>query len=248
MIILLLIVPLNALADDFYAQHETGWYWFDDPKDKHSNEKNISQEKLKDQDPEAEVALARKTLKKSLNKAILDPTPQNVEAYIALQNQLSERANLFANTWQQVIHNHPELNYSLSHPTNNVALQVSHEAESQKKLNIVNEFAKHSGLFFFYKSTCPYCQRFAPILKHFAENYHIAVIPITTDGISIPEFPNSRVDSGQSKQFHVSMEPALYAVDPQTQKAFPVAFGLTTESELLDNLYNILTHYKDGLL
>ena len=246
-IILSLIFPLNVLADEFYAQHETGWYWFDDPKESQKNSQKESQENVNKSDPTEQVDMVRKKIKTALDQAIMDPTPQYVETYISLQNQLSERANQFANTWQKVLMNHPELNYSLTHPMNNVGLQVYHEAESQKKINTIHEFAKHSGLFFFYRSTCHYCQRFAPILKHFAETYHIEVVPITMDGISLPEFPKSKLDNGASQQFQVSVEPSLYAVDPNTGKSFPVAFGLTSESELLNNIYTIMTNYKEGL-
>jgi conjugal transfer pilus assembly protein TraF len=245
-IILLLLFPLHVLANDFYDQHETGWYWFDDPKKVEKNT-NMQLPKNKSLTPSEEVNFARKKLKEALDKAILNPTIENLASYKRLQDQLSERANQFANMWQKMILNHPELNYSLEHPTNNVGLKVYHEMESQKKVNAVHEFSRQSGLFFFYRSTCPYCQRFAPILKHFAENYHIAVVPITMDGISLPEFPNSKIDNGVSKQFHVSVEPSLYAVNPKTQKAFPIAFGLTSESELLDNIYNIMTNYRAGL-
>jgi len=243
---LLLIIPFNVWADDFYSQHESGWYWFDDPKNSHPV-KNSALDQPKDRDPSEQILIVRKKLKEALDQAIINPTPKNVKISIELENQLAEQANQYANMKQQVLHDNPELNYSIGHPTNNLALQVYNEAESQKKLNVINEFSKNFGLFFFYRSTCPYCKRFAPILKHFTETYHIAVIPITTDGISLPEFPNSKIDNGQSKQFQVSVEPALYAVDPKSQKAFPIAFGLTSESELLDNIYNIFTHYKSGL-
>lgn len=246
-IILILIFPLNVFAEDFYSQHETGWYWFDDPKESQKNKSAIPQNQDNQMTAEEKVTRARQKIKNALDQAIIDPTQQNVETYIALQNQLSERANVFANTWQQVISNHPELNYSLSHPTNNMALKVYHEAESLKKIEVINEYAKKSGLFFFYRSTCPYCRKFAPIVKHFSETYHINVLPITMDGITLPEFPNSRMDIGQAQQFNVTVEPSLYAVDPSTGKYFPVAFGLTSESEILDKLYNVLTQYKGSL-
>jgi conjugal transfer pilus assembly protein TraF len=234
-----------AHANNYYANHETGWYWFNDPAPK---QVSPSKEKTeKDTNPAEKVEAVKKTIKEALDQAIIEPTPQNVEKYITLQNEMSQRANQFANTWQEVLLKHPELNYSISHPTNNVALQVYHENESEQKNDVLQKFAQHSGLFFFYKSTCPYCQRFAPIVKHFAEVNHVTIIAITMDGISLPEFPNSKHDNGQSQKFHVTVEPSLYAVDPTTQKAYPVAFGLTSESELQNNIYNIMTHYQDGL-
>ncbi len=243
LIIFILLLPINVLADDFFAHHETGWYWFDDPKDDQKNYQSQSRAIS----PEEQILLARQKIKNAIDQAIIDPTPENVEKEIILENQLSERSNIFADVRQQVVLNHPELNYSLIHPTNNSALQVYHEKESLKKIDVIKEYAKYSGLFFFYRSTCPYCRRFEPILKHFSETYHIKVLPITMDGISLPEFPQSRTNSRQSTQFNVTVEPSLYAVDPNTGKYFPVSFGLTSESELLDRLYNILTRYKDRL-
>ena len=92
--------------------------------------------------------------------------------------------------------------------------------------------AQHSGLFFFYRSTCPYCQRFAPIVKDFSARYGIAVLPITTDGISLSDFPNSQVDAGQAAKFRVDVEPALFTVDPYRQKIIPVGYGLMSEDAL----------------
>jgi conjugal transfer pilus assembly protein TraF len=243
--ILCFVCSTASLAENYYENHETGWYWFDDPAQKVI--KPIPEKKSLDNDPTESVDKVKNTIKHALDKAIVDPTPENVERYITLQNEMSQRANQFANTWQEVLLKHPELNYSISHPTNNVALQVYHENESKQKNAVLEQFAQHSGLFFFYRSTCPYCQRFAPILKHFAETNHITIIAITMDGISLPEFPDSKHDSGQAEKFHVTVEPSLYAVDPTTQKAYPVAFGLTSETELQNNIYNIMTHYQDGI-
>lgn len=241
MMVLLTLSPV-IYADYFYSEHEKGWYWFDDPKEIKVSKNTLQEEKPKN--PEDKILFVQKQLKKTLDQAILEPTPEHIEAYILLQNQVNEQANLFANAWQRVLLNRPELNYALIHPTNNVALKVYHEGESKKKIEVIHDFAKQSGLFFFYRSSCPYCQRFSPILKHFIETYHIALVPITTDGKVLPEFPYSRQDDGQAKQFHVSLEPALYAVDPQTQKVFPVAIGLVSESELLDDLYNGILQYR----
>ncbi len=244
LLVILLFSGLSSLccADDFYSQHATGWHWYDDPKNKPEIEKPVATPEQKD--PNAVVDAARQKIKTALNKVIAEPTVTNLEEYIALQNQLSERAEKVSDVWQQVLLKDPQLNYSLSHPTNNVALQVYNEQESQEKEKAIRLFASKTGLFFFYKSTCPYCRRFAPMLRNFAEHNGITIIPITMDGISLPEFPNSKTDSGQASQFHVTMTPSLFAVNPYNQKAFPVAYGLTSETELRDNIYKIVTKYE----
>lgn len=246
MFFLLLLVNRVAFADDYYSQHAIGWHWYDDPTEKKEIKNNSADNKNEKQDPNTVVETARKRITTALNKVIAEPTIKNLQQYLALQEQLGDRAEKVAELWQQVLLKNPELNYSLSHPTNNVALQVYHEEQSKEKEEALKLFSKQTGLFFFYRSTCKYCQRFAPILKSFAKRNGITVIPITMDGIPLPEFPNSKSDSGQSIQFHVTMTPSLFAVNPYTQKAFPVAYGLTSETELRDNIYKIMKLYERG--
>jgi conjugal transfer pilus assembly protein TraF len=107
-------------ARDYYQEHAVGWHWYDDPKETEQKEQKKSEEKKRDADPIAQMSTVKKTIQRALDHAILEPTPQNIQSYIALQNQLNTRSEQFADTWQQVLSQHPELNYSLSHPTNNV--------------------------------------------------------------------------------------------------------------------------------
>ena len=232
----------SCFASDYYSQHAVGWHWYDDPKEK--EETKVPAIKPEQKNPNVVVAVAKKRITTALNKVIAEPTLDNMKQYIALQEQLGDRAEKISDLWAQVLLQNPELNYSITHPTNNVALQVYHEQASQEKEVAVTQFAKANDLFFFYRSTCPYCERFAPILKKFAEKYHINVVPITLDGISLPEFPNSPRDSGEAAQFQVTVTPSLIAVNHLTQKAFPVAYGVPSETELRENIYKIVTQYE----
>lgn len=229
---------VTCFAGDYYSQHAIGWHWYDDPKEHEKIKTPVTHPDKND--PDVVVETARKKITTALNRVIAEPTESNLEQYIILQEKLNDRAEKISDLWEQVLLKNPALNYSLSHPTNNVALQVYHEKESEEKEKAVRLFAKKTGLFFFYRSTCSYCRRFAPILKSFAEHNGITVIPITMDGIALPEFPASRTDSGQAEKFHVTMTPSLFAVNPYTQKAFPVAYGLSSETELRDNIYKIM--------
>lgn len=247
-LLVLLMSSMTVWAGDYYSQHATGWHWYDDPKEEKATKKTIEKENASqvNNDPNTVVADAKKRVKTALNQMIAQPTSDNVRNYIALQEQLSDRAEKIANLWEQVLLKNPNLNYGITHPTNNIGLQVYHEQESVQKDQALKIFSEKTGLFFFYKSTCPYCKRFAPILKSFADKNGMAIIPITLDGIALPEFPNSKTDTGQAAQFKVSVTPAVFAVNPYTQKAFPVAYGLTSETELRDNIYKIIKNDHGG--
>lgn len=246
LVLILLLVLVNheiAHADNYYAEHHIGWHWYDESIEKIEKKEKISGEGT--HDPNTVVSAAKAKISTALNTVIAEPTIEHVKQYLILQEQLNNRAEKVANLWQAALLQNPAINYSLTHPTNSIGLQVYHESMSQKKEKLIKLFASRTGLFFFYSSRCPYCRRFAPILKNFADSYGITIIPITLDGISLPEFPQSKPDSGQASQFHVTVTPALFAVNPYTQKAFPVAYGLTSETELRDHIYNLMSRENE---
>ena len=231
-LILAVVYSLPANANDYWSEHAMGWHWYQDP-----TEKGVSSEVYSD--PIAAMDVLQHQVKQSLDLAILNPTVENVRNYIGLQNQLGERANRFAQVWKTVLLNYPELDYSLQHPTNSMAKQIYLDQTHQQEEAAIHHLADHSGLFFFYRSTCPYCQRFAPIVKDFSQRYGLSVIPITTDGISLPDFPQSQPDQGQAARLGVTMEPALFTVDPAQHRIIPVSYGLLSEDELRQRLLEI---------
>jgi len=242
-IVSIIIFSVNSVFastnETYFNEHEKGWHWYKDPKKEEIKDEND------DINPVEEMNAVHATIKKTLDKAVLHPNKENVKDYIILQNQVMSRANQFNHNWQAVILENPDLNYSLLHPTNNLAKQVENDLSKNVEEKTIADFAKNNELYYFYKSTCLYCQRFAPILKEFAEKYGFKILPITTDGVSLPEFPNSYVDQGEAKLYRVTMEPALFAVNPKSHQAAPVAFGLTSQSEIKKNIQAIVTKF-DG--
>ncbi len=235
-----LFYSIEGYAADlgYFKMHAKGWHWYDDPP-----VDSKSAEESPESDPVQQMSAVRTAVDKALNAAILNPTKETIGHYINLQNQVSNNASKFERAWKAALLEQPHLDFSLEHPTNNIAKQVENRETHSKENQAVSQLAKNYGLFFFYRSSCPYCQRFAPIVKDFAQTYGITVVPITTDGISLPEFPNSYQDKGQAEKFHITVEPALFAVNPYTQKAFPVAYGLISESDLKTKIFDIATRF-----
>lgn len=230
---LLLMTPFHqalALSD----LSPEGWHWF-----KYPHEIKQDNDDEDEADPVSKMNSVRATIEQAKDNMVLNPTKENVKQYIEIQNKVSNNAANLSKTWQEVLLENPELDFTLIHPTNNVAKQVENDLQTKKENVAIAQLAKSSGLFFFYRSTCPYCVRFAPILKEFAETYGIHVVAITTDGISLPEFPQSYPDQGQAAKFRVKAEPALFVVNPYTHQAIPVSYGLTSEADLKHRILEI---------
>ena len=257
MLLLMLTVSQNANASlseasDFFNDHARGWFWYEAPPQEPEEPEVPPLEGVmgtvmqKAPDPLEELSAVRQTIERALAKAMLEPTTDNIALYLKKQHDLTSQAHQFAKTWEKTLLEHPELNDALVRPTNSMGAQVYLEEKQKARSSAIEKLSRESGLFFFYRSTCPYCQRFAPILKAFAERHHLSVIPITTDGISLPEFPDSLIDNGQSAKFNVQVEPSLFAVNPYTQMAYPIAYGLVSEEELSQRILDIATEFKES--
>jgi conjugal transfer pilus assembly protein TraF len=219
----------------FYTDHAIGWHWYDDPR----LEVNNKQTNVTTSDPITDIKIMRQTLERALDDALLHPSTEKVTHYIHLQNQWSERASLFSSIWQWVLWQHPELDYSIRHPTNQVGRTVYLDKLTAAQEAAIKTLAQQNGLFFFYQGKCAYCQRFAPIVKSFSERYHMPIIAITLDGILLPEFPQSYRDEGHAQRFHIDIVPALFTVNPYTHQSVPIAWGLISEADLRQRILDV---------
>ncbi len=234
--------PVNA---DYYKQQEQGWHWYNEEKPEITKKSRPEQAKLvttnnTNRDPLILLQAVQKSVDRAKAQAVLNPTPENVQQYLSMQNKLADNANRFSDVWAQVLLYHPELNYALSHPTNQLARHVYLDEKTNKENAAIATLAKTTGLFFFYKGTCPYCRQFAPMLKDFSAHYGLTVLPISMDDLVLPEFPETKRDQGQAAQFGVTKTPALFTVDPYTGKSIPVAYGMVSLEELRSRILQII--------
>lgn len=130
-------VPLFADEAPYYQQHATGWHWYNDPVNVEDSEnENILS------DPTEQMNAVQATIKRALNKAVIEPTHDNVKEYLNLQNQLMSQSGKFSNTWKEILLENPSLDYSLIHPTNNIARQVESDQENLKEEAAIRTLAE----------------------------------------------------------------------------------------------------------
>jgi hypothetical protein len=84
-------------------------------------------------------------------------------------------------------------------------------------------------LFFLFRSDCPYCQQFAPLLQRFEQKFGLPVFAISLDGGTLPEFPRARVDNGIAATLNVAQVPALFLASPRTNVITPLGYGVLPE-------------------
>ena len=179
----------------------------------------------------------QKTLEEYRNVAIMRPTEANVRRYMELEAKVVNQASTFADVARRVAWATPELDPTLQgRPVNAKALEVFEETQRTDRSRTVAQLGKDHVLFFFYRSDCPYCHAFAPVLEAFQGRHGIQVVAISIDGGPMPGFPSARRDNGIATALQVSQVPAVFLAQPFSGQITPIGYGILSEAQLLERI------------
>lgn len=221
----------------FFDRHAEGWHWYQSLSDDKVDEEKKKTELISPQKtPTQQIESQRKALEKKLHAAIIEPSRENIVAYIIAQKALMDQSQRFSESWQRVVMTTPSLDETLVHPVDQNARHIYYQARNQEITKRIKALAQEYGLFFFFKGNCPYCHHFAPIVKHFAKKHGWSVFPISLDGGGISEFPNAKRDNGIATRLQVAHVPTLIAFCVQTGQMIPLAYGMVSESEIEERI------------
>ncbi len=114
--------------------------------------------------------------------AILDPTTENIAAYIRFQREQLDRASLFADMWQRTLWQQPELDYTLVRPVGHLSKKVWSDERVREQEALFASLGERYGIFYVYAGSCAACQAFSPLLRGFADRYGLTVKAVSVDG------------------------------------------------------------------
>ena len=122
-----------------------------------------------------------------------------------------------------------------------LARKIMQEQKEKELHQKIRRLAIETGLFFIFKQSCPHCHAFAPVVKEFSREYGFEVKAISGDGGVLKEFPDAVSDNGMIDKINVKrVYPAQFLAHPPTGNVIPVAWGMTTPDQLLDNFSTII--------
>ena len=180
-------------------------------------------------------------------RAILEPTPENVTAYIRFQRVQLDRASLFGDVWQRALWQAPELDYTLERPVGTVAKQQWSDARKVERDQALDRIGQRYGLFYFFAQGCGACKVMSPIVKAVADTHHMTVRAISTDGGPSDTFPRYTVETNQRATMGLTAKvtPAVVLFDSATRNAIPIGYGIIAADELMERIF-LLTQRKAG--
>jgi conjugal transfer pilus assembly protein TraF len=156
---------LAETATIYWQQHREGWFWYRDPplpKARLSPKEPATASKPRELGDFEAMQQRLETLKRV---AVMNPTDDNLMAYMRFQRMVMDRSQVFADGWQRLVWREPSLDYaSEGRPTNTLAIAAFDERQKERDTAAVRQLAATHGLVLVFRSDCPFCHRFAPVL------------------------------------------------------------------------------------
>ncbi|PHM72214.1 conjugal transfer protein TraF [Xenorhabdus sp. KJ12.1] len=247
-----------AGGKEFQKEKEQGWFWKRSPpspveeikiepaiqqkEDEKKKDKQIpvatpavpAENKAKEGPAPFSVVWFRENIQRIRDRAIDDPTPENVRAYLLAQRIMLDKASRYKDMAQLISITDPLVDETGRRSTSSFAsLSQSVSAEDNER-EVAREIGKKAGLFFFFKGKgCTICSKQASIMQTFNYMTGIHIIPVSVDGHDLPgnPFQNVRADDGQAKKLQIRNVPAIaLAIPPNTTRI--VSFGPISAEQL----------------
>lgn len=234
------------LGDRFYCEDRKLGTWFYCRRPAPANPEPV-QPAAPTQTAAEELEAVTAELRELKARAILDPSPDNVTAYIRFQRAQLDRASLFGDVWQRAIWQTPELDYTLQRPVGTLAKQQWLDGRKAERNTALGNLGRRYGLFYFFASDCGACRVMSPIVKSVADTHRITVRAISTDGGPSDTFARYIVETNQRSAMGLTAKvtPAVVLFDSATRTAIPIGYGIIAADELQDRIF-ALTQRKAG--
>lgn len=237
-------VEVDHREDALYCQERKlgTWFYCEEPKEA---PRTAAVPRASSREQLAAISVELEELKA---RAILEPSAENVTAYVRYQREQLDRSSLFADVWQRALWQDPSLDYTLQRPVSTLGKRAWIDQRKADRDLVMAQLSRRYGVFYFYASSCGACDIFAPILKAVSDKFEMAVLAVSMDGGPSSIFSNYVVDSGQYERLGLGTErqvPALVLFDSVTKQPMPIGYGILSQDEIMDRVFQ-LTQVQAG--
>lgn len=247
-----------SIADEYYSRKEEGWFWYEVVEDeqvtddileqtKNNETKNLNQENDKQskkmpivnfigEDGLYKAEILNKIIPQALNKALDNPTYQNVEHYYFLQKMAMDKSQNFEVASQRIPLINPVYDELRLREQSINANFIKFQNDKDLLNDRLKEISKKAGIFFFYKSTCNYCH-LAKRQVEMLSNLNFKVYGISLDNNKFNDLNviKNEFDKNLRTHFSIKSVPSFVLVAPLSEKKFTVLSSSFINDNLLIN-------------
>nr|WP_238486388.1 conjugal transfer protein TraF [Motilimonas eburnea] len=220
-----------------------GWHWYEEVEEVEALEPTPTpipmqgkEEIQNSKEIELNVAWLKENLPKLRDKAIESPTDQNLRNFYGAQRLMIDMGTRFASRSSEFFKFNPELSESERRPTSNFALfSYSDEVERGRK-SVMDKVEGKAGLWFFFLSDCPYCEKMASVLQILERKFNFEVLPVSLDGRGLVsgEYPDFVYDPNgkMATKLQITAAPTVYLVTKDGMEFYNVTQRLVSAQEM----------------
>lgn len=176
-------------------------------------------------------------------RAVLDPTEENVRAYMEINTDIATRAGDFTETWQRVLFSTPHLNANVDYPLATVGANVWQDQMKVAREETFREVATQAGILFIFDgdATCGICKVQGQILAQMEEQFDVNILAVSKDGGENAFYPSAFIDTGRLAEIGLQdfPTPTLALAKPGTQEIAVIGSGILTADQILENVHII---------
>lgn len=190
------------------------------------------------------VAWLRKMMPILMDRAIDNPTPDNLAAYFYVQRVYADKAQRYSEEAKKFVDSQPMLDENNRVPLSGYGRNEFLGKTFQSRELALHYLAKNvGGLFVFFDSKCDFCRAQVPIIKMMQATYGFNVKYISMDGKGLPGLTSWVSDNGHAKMLDLKIYPSIvFAVPPKTYLI--VSQGMMAKEQLADRILTAATSNK----
>ena len=215
-----------------------GWHFYCD-RDERKDEEPQTEQAPKTKSARERILSTRKALEEARAQAILEPTPENVTAYLRLQQEALQSAAVFSDVFRRAVWANPDLDYTLRRPVGALAKKLWSEERRAERDAALAGLGERYGLIYLGSDKCPACRIFGPLLRAFALRHGLEVLAVSTTGSALEGWPEAVPDNGRAARLGIKAPalPAVFLYDTKKKRAIPVSYGLVAEDQLAERIF-----------
>ncbi len=219
------------------AEAPLGWHFYCDRDEKKDEETQAGQ--TPPPSSKERIHSLRKALEDARAQAILEPTPENVTAYLRLQQRALQSAAAFSDAFRRAVWANPGLDYTLRRPVGALAKRLWSEERRAERDAALARLGERYGLIYLGSEKCPACRVFGPLLRAFALRHGLEVLAVTMTGGALEGWPEAVADQGRAERLGIKAPvlPALILYDTKARRAMPVSYGVVAEDQLAERIF-----------
>lgn len=228
-----------------------GWFWYEDPPKpilvKPKEEKKPDSIVVKGKSDESKkdgkarvvepfsVQWLRTNMPVLLDKAINEPTKENVEAYEYAKRVMLDKSQRYAEKTRDVVSNDPFLDENNRVPFATFAKKEFLSNQQHDLGNALKYLSGKVGIWLFFDSTCSFCYLQANQILDLKKEYGFQTRFISMNGKGMPMIPEYFVEHGQAKALGLTMTPTTVMVVPPNGY-FIISQGAMAKDQLQERL------------